>query len=78
MVKDFFLFLFLLLLFTYGLFMIFGAMRNWRSFLNSYKSIDLIKLFGDFGRILYVILGLIICCVAIFLFLKKLGFSTAL
>jgi hypothetical protein len=72
-IKDVLAFLFLIGFFIYGLFMILGAMRNWRSFLLAYKRIDLIKVFGDFGRVLYVILGLAICTIAVLLFLKKMS-----
>jgi hypothetical protein len=71
--KDILAYMFLIFLFIYGIYMILGAMRNWKSFLNAYKRIDLIKVFGEFGRVLYMILGLIVCVVAVFLVLKKLG-----
>lgn len=71
--KDVLAFLLLIGFFVYGMFMILGAMRNWRSFLFAYKRIDIIKVFGDFGRVLYVLLGLAICTIAVLLFLKKLG-----
>ena len=71
--KDIFIYTLLVLLFIYGLYMIVGAMRNRKSFLNAYKRIDLIKLFGDLGRVFYVIFGLVICTVAILLTLKKLS-----
>jgi hypothetical protein len=53
--------------------MILGSVRNWSHFLNAYKQFDLIKAFGNLGRLLYVILGLTICIIALLLFLKKLG-----
>lgn len=44
---------------VYGLYMFFGALRNWRHFNNASKRIDLIELFGTYGRLLYVIIGFI-------------------
>jgi hypothetical protein len=72
-IKDALAFIFLLGLFVYGIFMVLGAMRNGRSFLFAYKTIDLIKIFGDFGRVLYVVLGLVVCTISVLLFLKILG-----
>jgi uncharacterized membrane protein YgaE (UPF0421/DUF939 family) len=71
--KDIFVYLFLILLFVYGLYMTLGALRNWNSFLYAYKRFDLIEAFGNLGRLLYVILGLVISIIAILLFLKHLG-----
>lgn len=71
--KDIFMYLFLVVLFVYGLYVASGAVRNRKSFLGMYKSIDLINLFGDFGRVLYALIGLAACAVAVLLFLKKLG-----
>ncbi len=42
----------------FGIYMILASIRNWSSFRNVSKRIDLIEIFGEFGRILYIILGL--------------------
>lgn len=51
---------FTVLVFFYGLHMSIGSIKNWNSFNNVYKRIDFTDLFGDFGRIIYVVFGLII------------------
>ncbi len=51
------LILFALLMIVYGLYIAFGAMRNWDNFNKARKRIDLIAIFGDFGRVLYVVFG---------------------
>ena len=59
--------------FFYGAYISIAAMRNWRQFIESYKRIDLIKLFGDFGRILYVLFGIGLCMMSVLMLLKFLG-----
>ena len=59
------LILFALLMMVYGLYISFGALRNWDNFNKAHNRIDLIAIFGDFGRVLYVILGFAIFIMAI-------------
>ena len=40
--------------------MFFGALRNWNHFNKAPKRLDLIEMFGVYGRLLYVVLGLVI------------------
>jgi len=42
----------------FGIYLILASIRNWSSFRNVSKRIDLIEIFGEFGRILYIIIGL--------------------
>jgi hypothetical protein len=49
---------------VYGLYILFGALRNWDNFNKAHKRIDLTEIFGDFGRVLYVILGFAIFILA--------------
>lgn len=44
-------------LIAFGVFIFLGSLRNWKIFINKPKKIDLIALFGDLGRIMYVIIG---------------------
>lgn len=53
-----------LLMIVYGLYISFGALRNWDNFNKAHKRIDLIAIFGDFGRVLYVIFGFAIFIMA--------------
>jgi hypothetical protein len=55
------LILFALLMIVYGLYISLGALRNWSNFNKAHKRIDLIAIFGDFGRVLYVVFGAAIC-----------------
>ena len=65
--------IFFIFCFFYGAYVAIAAMRNWKQFINSYKSIDLIKLFGDFGRVLYFLFGLGLSIISILMVLKFLG-----
>jgi hypothetical protein len=58
------LFIFCVLLFLYGIYIFLGALRNWKSFIKKYKKIDLIEIFGDFGRVLYMIIGVFISIIS--------------
>ena len=62
--------IFFLFCFGYGLYISMAAMRNWKSFINSPKRIDLIKVFGDFGRVLYMIIGIFLALVSVLMVLK--------
>lgn len=68
--KQIISYLFLAVLFIYGVWLVYDAWSNNLKFINSYKRIDFIKLFGDFGRILYILFGIIVCGVAVFLFYR--------
>ena len=59
--------------FFYGAYIAIASMRNWKRFVESYKRIDLIKVFGDFGRVLYVLLGTGLCIISVLMVLKFLG-----
>lgn len=69
------LILFALLMVVYGLYISLGALRNWNSFNKSYKRIDLVAIFGDFGRVLYIVIGLGIFVMATFCLLGLLQFG---
>ena len=58
------LILFALLIIVYGLYISLGALRNWDSFNKAHKRIDLVAIFGDFGRVLYVVFGFAIFIMA--------------
>jgi hypothetical protein len=55
-----------------GLFMFFGALRNWNNIYSPHIRINLVELFGVYGRLLYMLIGLIII---IFSILAGLGFN---
>ena len=59
--------------FLYGAYIAIASMRNWKKFIDSYKTIDLIKVFGDFGRVLYVLIGLMFCILSVLMILKFFG-----
>ena len=61
------MFLFVISLFLLGIWSVLGTIYRWKSFKKAYKSIDLEKIFGGFGSIIYVILGLASCMASIFL-----------
>ena len=61
---KFILILFTLVVALYGLYLALGSLRNWNRFVNSHKRLDLTEIFGDFGRILYVVFGLAIFILA--------------
>jgi purine-cytosine permease-like protein len=51
-----------------GLYGILGTIHRWKSFKNGYKRIDLEAIFGTtIGRLLYVLLGIFLCILAIIL-----------
>ena len=60
------LILFSLSLFLMGIWTILGTIYRWQSF-KAYKRIDLERLFGGFGSIIYVVLGAASCLVSIFI-----------
>ena len=57
----------------YGCYVCWASLSNNQKFLQSYKTIDLVKYFGDFGRILYIIIGLGLICTSTLMILKFLG-----
>lgn len=59
--------------FFYGAYIAVALMRNRKQFVESYKTIDFIKLFGNFGRILYVLTGIALCIVSTIMLLKFFG-----
>jgi hypothetical protein len=61
--------------FGYGVYIAIAAMRNYKPFIDSYKRIDLIKIFGDFGRVLYVIFGAVFSVLSLLMILRFLGFG---
>jgi hypothetical protein len=62
------LILFTLSLFLMGIWTILGTIYRWKSFKKAYKRIDFERLFGGFGSIIYVIIGISTCITSIFLF----------
>lgn len=52
--------------FILGLWVFLGTIYRWKTFKRAYKRIDLERYFGGIGSIIYVILGVFICCFAIF------------
>ncbi len=75
MIKIIFLNLFLLVGFGYGLFIMLGSMRNWTSWKNTYKSIDLEEYLGDLGRVIYAVFGLCLSLIMLYLFVRQFGFN---
>jgi predicted alpha/beta hydrolase len=55
----------------YGIFITLGAMRKWRSWQNHYRRIDLEAYFGDLGRVLWVLIGLLYSAVGIYAYETK-------
>jgi purine-cytosine permease-like protein len=52
-----------------GLYVVLGTIYRWKSFKKGYKRIDLEAIFGtSIGRLLYVLLGISLCILAIILF----------
>jgi hypothetical protein len=72
-IKYILIYSFFLLVFGYGVFISVGTMRNLRSWKNHYKRIDLEKYFGDFGRVLWVIVGLVYIAISIYMLMKLTG-----
>lgn len=68
-------FLFCFFCAAYGAYVCIASVRNWKSFNDSYKRIDLIKIFGDFGRILYAVFGLAMCIFFFLMLLRVLGYG---
>lgn len=60
--------LFLLLLFCYSMYFTIAVIRNWESFRKAYKPIDLTIVFGDVGRILYMLIGILLVVLSVYLF----------
>lgn len=56
----------------YGGHVTISAIRNNKKFIDSYKRVDLINIFGDFGRILYAIIGLIVCILGILISIRQI------
>jgi len=69
--KYFIQLLFGIFLTFYGGHITISSIRNNKKFIDSYKKLDLIKLFGDFGRILYAIIGLIVCIGGVLISLRQ-------
>lgn len=59
-------------LFFYGLYISIASLKNSERFIRGYKRIDLIKISGDSGRIVYFIFGILISVIATLMFLKFL------
>jgi hypothetical protein len=51
----------------YGIFLSYGAMKNTKRFREMPKKLDLVVFFGDAGRLIYFILGIILFFIGIFL-----------
>lgn len=60
--------LFIAVLFGYGIYFIVAMIQHSQSFQHVYRRIDFIKLFGDFGRILYVLAGILCITISIIVF----------
>ena len=59
----------LVLLLVYGIYSTISVIRNWESFRKAYKPmVDLTSLFGDFGRIVYMLLGMVMVAMSVLLF----------
>lgn len=56
--------------FFYGLYISIASFTDHKPFTRSYKFPDLIRLFGNFGRIIYILFGLILSVVALLMLLK--------
>ena len=65
--KIIFRILFSLFLTGYGSYVCYAAVKNKKRFIDSYKRFDMIKIFGDFGRVIYAILGIVIVLTGLYL-----------
>jgi hypothetical protein len=73
--KQVFLYVFPVFVFAFGLYIAIGAFSNWPGFQRMYKRFDLVSIFGDLGRVTYIMIGLLTSLAGIFLFLKIIGFG---
>jgi hypothetical protein len=64
---------FFTLSFLYGIYLTLGSILKWKAFINSYKRIDFIRLFGNYGRIFYAILGVCLSIISVLMVLKLFG-----
>jgi hypothetical protein len=64
---------FAILLFLLGLWSSLGTIYRWKTFKRSYKRVDLERIFGGFGSILYVLIGISAIAVAGFMLFKVLN-----
>jgi hypothetical protein len=71
-VKSFILLFLSLFGIFYGIFLSYGAMKNTKIFRQMPKRLDLVAFFGDTGRLIYFILGIILFFLGIFLACKAL------
>jgi hypothetical protein len=62
-------------LLVFGLWMFFGALRDWKSFNKAPKRIDFIEMFGVYGRIIYLVIGffIIVATILVLLGINNLG-----
>jgi hypothetical protein len=68
--KSIFLLILSLFGISYGIYLSYGAMKNTKTFRAMPKRVDLIEFFGDFGRLMYFILGIIFFFLGLFLAYK--------
>lgn len=65
--KNIFLLFLSLFGILYGIYLAYGAMKNTKIFREMPKRLDLVVFFGDAGRLIYFILGIILFFLGIFL-----------
>jgi hypothetical protein len=65
--KNIFLLFLSLFGISYGIYLSYGAMKNTKRFRAMPRRVDLITFFGDFGRLMYFILGIILFFIGLFL-----------
>jgi len=59
--------------FFYGIYIFISCLRENSAFIKSHKRIDLIKAWGNFGRLIYLLFGLAISTMSILMLLKSFG-----
>lgn len=69
-VKHIFLSLLSLFCISYGIFLWYGAMKNTKAFRTIPRRLNLIEFFGDLGRAIYFILGILLFLIGLFLSYK--------
>ncbi|MGF2413807.1 MAG: hypothetical protein ACQUYJ_15855, partial [Ferruginibacter sp.] len=65
-VKSIFLLFLSLFGILYGIFLSYGAIKNTKTFRAIPKKLDMVEFFGDLGRTIYFILGIILFLLGLF------------
>lgn len=68
LLNDINIHLFIVVLFIYGIYFIISTVQNSQSFRRVYREVDFIKLFGNFGKILNILIGILCIVMSIIVF----------